>query len=51
MELKKHRNVQEVSQSLLVKYGGAHLTRHAEFKSILQDLGKRYSTVNVVFKC
>ena len=33
------------------KIWSAHLNRHAEFKSILQDLGKRYTTVNVVFKC
>jgi len=28
------------------KYGGARLNRAADFKTILQDLGKRYSTVN-----
>ena len=33
------------------KYGGARLNRTADFKSILQDLEKRYSTVNVVFEC
>ena len=33
------------------KYGGDHLNGTTDFKSILQDLGKRYSTANVVFEC
>ena len=45
MELKKHQNIQEVSQTLLL-YAGARLNQTADFKSILQDLGKCYSTVN-----